>query len=277
MGIFRRGSTYWARWRVGGVQRRVSRETRSRAEAERLFAEILDGKDVATGGLTVAEVLRKWLAFQASRRKPRSQHAYKIAARRFTMMWGTKRPAEITRVTIEEAQESLLAIGRSPRTINHQLGLVIFALRWAHERDLIDTPPPKWKRLDVKGRSPRKYLTATEMTRLFAPLDQPKFARPRPVIMLAAYAGLRMGEIIALRWQDVDLDERLDPHPRTPRLDAENGGFGSQHPDHRGPREVSPQALDLRPLGGSARPRSAVGPPSPRSEHPRALQGRRRR
>jgi hypothetical protein len=26
---------------------------------------------------------RKWLAFQASRLKPRSQHAYKIAARRF--------------------------------------------------------------------------------------------------------------------------------------------------------------------------------------------------
>jgi hypothetical protein len=53
------------------------------------------------------------------------------------MMWGAKRPAELTRVTIEEAQESLLAIGHSPRTINHQLGPVIFALRCAHERDLM--------------------------------------------------------------------------------------------------------------------------------------------
>jgi hypothetical protein len=43
-----------------GAKHRRSLGTRSRVEAQRLFAEILDGKDAGSGrGLTVAEVLRK--------------------------------------------------------------------------------------------------------------------------------------------------------------------------------------------------------------------------
>lgn len=59
-GIYRRGSTYWARLYADGAKHRRSLGTRSRVEAQRLFAEILDGKDAGSGrGLTVAEVLRK--------------------------------------------------------------------------------------------------------------------------------------------------------------------------------------------------------------------------
>ncbi len=200
MGLYKRGKTYWARWTEGGEIRRQSLETADPQEAERRF------RDLRTDRVTVREVLKRWVAYQKPRRKARSLHAYRIAQRRFTMMWGDLLSREVTRRTIEEAQDAMLAAKLSPTTINHQIGLAIAALRWAHERDLVDAPPPKWKRLDVKGRSPRKYLTATEMRHLFAALDDSKFVRLRPVVMLAAYAGLRMGEIIALRWQDVDLD-----------------------------------------------------------------------
>lgn len=59
----------------------------------------------------------------------------------------------------------------------------------------------------MKGRSPRKYLTGSELTSLFKQLGEPRFQRLRPVVMLAAYAGLRMSEIISLRWLDVDLEQ----------------------------------------------------------------------
>ena len=201
MGLYRRGKTYWARWTEGTEVRRQSLGTADREEAERRF------RDLRAERVTVRAVLKRWVAYQKPRRKPRSLHAYRIVQRRFTIMWGDLLPREMTRQTIEEAQEAMLTAKLSPRTINHQVGLAVAALRWAYEREIVNRAPPKWKRLDVKGQSPRKYLTATELRRLFAALDRSEFRRLRPVVMLAAYAGLRLGEIVALRWQDVDLDD----------------------------------------------------------------------
>ncbi len=45
------------------------------------------------------------------------------------------------------------------------------------------------------------------MAKLFRALKKPTFARLTPVVMLAAYAGLRRSEIIRLEWSDVNLDE----------------------------------------------------------------------
>ncbi len=201
LAIYKRGKTYWARWAEAGRIRRQSLGTEDRAEAERNFRRL------QAEVLTVADVLKRWVAFQKPRRKPRSLHAYRIVQRRFTSMWGELRPEEITRRKVEETQEAMLAAKLAPRTVNHQVGLATAALKWAHDRDLTEAPPPKWKRLSLNGRSPRKYLTTTELERLFSTLREPQFERLRPVVMLAAYAGLRMGEIIALRWQDLDLDD----------------------------------------------------------------------
>jgi integrase len=166
-----------------------------------------EGPDPEEKSVRIRDVFRAWLAFQKSRRKARSVHAYTIACRRFGRAWGALRPAELTRQAVEEMQEAMLAAGLAPRTINHQMGLAISALRWGSDREMFDSPLPKWKRLEVKNRSPRKYLSAAELRRVFATLDaQPRFARLRPVIMLAARAGLRIGEIVWLQWADVDLE-----------------------------------------------------------------------
>ena len=224
MRIYRRGQTWWADFTRGGERLRQSLGTRDRSEAERVakvLARAISPVRVvappplvskprgskANGTPSVRQVLRRWLSYQEPRRKPNSLHAYRIVVKRFSMVWGDLRADEVTRERIEEFQETALQLGLSPRTINHQLGLAIAALRWAHERDLVDTPPPHWKRLHVRGSRSRKYLTTTEMAKLFRSLKKPTFSRLTPVVMLAAYAGLRRGEIIWLEWSDVDLDE----------------------------------------------------------------------
>jgi integrase len=115
-------------------------------------------------------------------------------------------------------------------------------------------------------------LTATEMGRLFAKLDDARFTRLRPVVMLAAYAGLRVGEIIALRWQDVDLDDAWI-----------HGGTGRRRRLHRREAfrsrktwQVLRKPVDLRHVGRTTRARAAMGPPSSRREHQAPVQGRRR-
>ena len=155
--------------------------------------------------LTVRDILTRWLRYQTPRCKPRSLHLYKIVRKRFSLAWGDLRPAEVTTLVVEDFQETCLQLGLSPRTINHQIGIALGTLKWAHERDLTDVEPPKWKRLKVNGNRARKYLTTGEIGELMGTVRQPRWQRLEVVVMLALYSGLRQQEIAWLTWDDVDL------------------------------------------------------------------------
>ncbi len=110
MAVYRRGNVYWAKWTAAGKLRRKSLGTRSRADAERLFAELRDREPEA---LRVGEILKRWVSFQEKRRKPRSVHAYRIVQRRFTGAWGSMLPSDLTRNRVEDFQEAMLEAGRA--------------------------------------------------------------------------------------------------------------------------------------------------------------------
>ncbi len=203
MGIYRRGNVYWARWLKDGKARRKSLGTKDRAEAEQRFAELTRSAQ----DLRVRDILRRWLAYQTPRCKPRSVHIYKIVAKRFSIVWGGLRPADVNTRVVEDFQDSALLAGLKPRTINHQIGLALAALKWAAERGLTDASPPKWKRLKMNGTGARKYLTPSEVEKLLATAREPRWARLEVVLMLALYAGLRQQEIAWLTWEDVDLED----------------------------------------------------------------------
>jgi len=203
MGIYKRGDVYWARWLEDGKQHRKSLGTKQRSEAEFLFENLT----VKKTNPTVREILKLWLKYQTPRCKPRSVHLYKIVRKRFSLVWGDLRPEEITILKMEEFQEKSLMVGLSPRTINHQMGIALSALKWAHDRKLIDTEPPKCKRLKLTGGPTRKFLTATELEKLLSKVKEPRWERLTPFIMLALYAGLRQQEIAWLTWEDIDLEE----------------------------------------------------------------------
>ncbi len=92
MGIYRRGNVYWARWDEDGTQQRRSLNTKNRREAEARFEDLIS----AAPGLTVREVLDRWLKYQIPRCKPQSVRLYKITRKRFSMVWGALQPEEIT-------------------------------------------------------------------------------------------------------------------------------------------------------------------------------------
>jgi integrase len=204
MGIYKRGAVFWARWEEGGTQKRRSLDTKNRVEAEALF-EQLTSED--THSLAMREILKLWLKYQTPRCKPHSIRMYKTACKRLTMNFGDLRPEEINTLLIEKFQDSLLMVGLSPRTINFQVGIALSAIRWAHDRELIEHGPPKSKPLKVKRSRSRKYLTADELKKLMTKLREPRWQRLTPFVMIALYAGLRQQEIAWLTWEDVDLVE----------------------------------------------------------------------
>ncbi len=202
MGIYKRGAVFWARWEEGGKLHRKSLGTKDLGEAETRF------EDLTSKSLTMREVLKRWVKHQTPRCKPKSVEIYRIVRKRFTMVWGDLLPEEITTLKVEEFQEKSLMTGLSPTTINHRLGIALSAIKWAHDRGLIDTAPPKWKPLKSRGNNhSRKYLTASELRKLMEKLREPRWERLTLIVMLALYAGLRQQEIAWLTWEDIDLEE----------------------------------------------------------------------
>jgi integrase len=102
---------------------------------------------------------------------------------------------------IEQLKAELLDGKRSRKTVNNVLACLGKILRYAHELELIDRVP-RIRLLKVDKQSFR-FLDFEQYEALLAA------AKPEPgwyaAILLGGDAGLRLGEIRALRWEDVDL------------------------------------------------------------------------
>jgi integrase len=103
----------------------------------------------------------------------------------------------------------------SPRSINMTVTLLGAILEAALERELIGRNPAKGRGRRVRERAPRRsYLeTATQIEALLGAAGElDRAAHPacqhverRAMLATLTFAGLRIGELCALRWRDVDL------------------------------------------------------------------------
>jgi integrase len=97
----------------------------------------------------------------------------------------------------------------SGATVNRELALLRTMLNKAIEWEYLDASPIHWRRVKKYNENGReRYLTADERERLFAALDD---TGPilRNFIILALNTGLRRGELMGLRWANVNLDDGL--------------------------------------------------------------------
>lgn len=103
----------------------------------------------------------------------------------------------------------------SPRSINMTVTLLAAILEGAVERELIARNPARGRGRRVRERAPRRsYLeTAAQIEALLAAAGElDRTAHPacqhverRAMLATLTFAGLRIGELCALRWRDVDL------------------------------------------------------------------------
>ncbi len=128
--------------------------------------------------------------------------------------FGSLRLDEITPFAIErfkrERREGQTIRGqqRSPQSVNLELTLLSTVLQMAADHGLILTNPcRKVKRLKVDNQRER-YLTDEEEKRLMAWLSE---HRPylKAIVLTALHTGMRRGEILSLRWAEVDLERNV--------------------------------------------------------------------
>jgi integrase len=218
-----RGKREWLTFDANG-QRFTSKRAAELARAARL-TEIATGNVVRFEKITVAELLARWMEGQDKRFSPSTVRGRRnwinsaIVPRIGAIPARDLAPAHITAFYGE-----LLASGRRDRTKDgrhraprglsetsaHNIHLVLSAaFKWAVRMEIIARNPldklsPRDKP-QAKSKGKRNAFTEDEIARV---LDAVRGTRFSIAFDLALDAGLRRGEVAALRWDAVDFEKR---------------------------------------------------------------------
>jgi integrase len=161
----------------------------------------IDGKQ------TVRQYLEGWLAAIKGNVRPKTFTGYEIYVRLHTVpTLGKTRIAKLTPQQLQALYSKKLEEGLSPTTVFHIHATIHRALqqavRWGviarNVAGLVD--PPRRTRQEMKTYS-------SEQARIL--LDAAVGERLEALYILAITTGMRQGELLGLRWKDVDLDEQV--------------------------------------------------------------------
>jgi integrase len=203
-------TVYRVRWRIGG--RGTREQVRSfdrRVDAERFETEMRRRKqlgELATikrSRVTLDEFAREWWQRYASTELARKTQE------RYAAMWdlhvlprlGAVQLSELTPGIVDAFQAELRSAGIGEPTIRKTLALLQAICREAVTWGRVASNPvkPVRKRAVIRKRAVRPLMPeAVEKVR--RELRKP---RDRALVSLLAYAGLRPGEALALRWGDI--------------------------------------------------------------------------
>ena len=226
-----------------GKRRQLWRTSRGRKrDAEALLANLINqretGIDAPPGRLKVADFLKLWLSNYAKRNTAsRTSGRYEELIRLYiTPSVGELVLTKLRPLQIEQAYTAIAERGLSPRTILQIHRVLRQALKHAVQWQLLSVnpadavKPPRFERYEPKVFRPAELRT------LFAQLDGTRYGA---LIRTAASTGLRLGELLGLRWSDVDLDAGVLQVRQTSQWITGEGVSFKPPKTHRSRRPVS--------------------------------------
>lgn len=205
--LVKRGEMYHAAWyvREGGKRKKrwksLSRDERT---ARRMLREIERNVELKSVGLRQSIPWRdfeeKYLDWFKGTHRPSTVIRIGIIFRHLTRLYPIQSLTDVTHELMDRYLVTRKDMeGIDPATINRELGAIRAAInkarKWKHETsDLRDV-----ERLPV----PEKEAVVFTDEQIWTMLDRadPLF---RMIILLGLYAGLRRGEMLQVRWQDID-------------------------------------------------------------------------
>jgi integrase len=215
--VKKRGKTWTAYWKVdtpNGLKQRTKGGFQTRREAEVFLMDTISalrsGRFAEPSKVTVAEYLiERWLPGRAASLRPSTLDGYRrIVERHVVPAVGHLRLQHLSADQLDVLYAKLLSDGLAPKTVRNVHTTIHKALRDAVRKDLVprnvadaaDAP-----KLTRPGEKRMKTWTPAEVTTFFEAIAEHRLAI---AYVLAATTGMRRGEILGLRWNDVDIKGR---------------------------------------------------------------------
>lgn len=159
-------------------------------------------------GTTLTVALSEWLAYKRDRKiKLSTQIDYEHMVARYKKVFAEKfgeqiGPEDVTAEMVEEFRDALISEGLSDRTVNKYLTVLHGIFVWAQRRyRLAANPVAGVERRPATKRGNIDVFSREEVLALVRVADS---EQDGAVYLTAAFTGLRLGELLALRWRDVD-------------------------------------------------------------------------
>ena len=247
----KRGASWTALWDLPpdpktGERRQTSKggfPTRKAAEAHlaTVVGQVNTGTYVPPAKMTLAVYVDRWLEVQRTRLKPSTWESYAAVLRgRVVPELGPQHLERVTTADVDALYARLLREGRSDgngglsaRSVRYTHTVLRRAFRDAVRKQLIvrdptdAADPPSAKA--AKAPTMRTW-SADEVSRFLTSVAHDRLATAWRV---AASTGMRRGEVLGLRWRDVDLDtarvsiaQTLIEGAGAPRASTPKGGRG---------------------------------------------------
>ncbi len=213
--VFKRRDGYWCATislgKENGRRKRRSFYGRTAEEVQQLLlsARADQAKGIVIDGekQSVAEFLTSWLQNTArlSTRARTSERYAELIRLHVVPALGDVRLEKLTPQQVQQLLNAKSAAGLSPKTVRHIRGVLATALARALKWGLVHRNAAA---LADAPRAVRHQIRAFTSDEARAFIDAVAGQRHEPLYLLTVTLGLRRGEVLGLKWADVDFDAR---------------------------------------------------------------------
>lgn len=137
----------------------------------------------------------------AAQHRPRSMGMRRTATGHLLRAFGDTPLVRIRKVDVERYIQARLDAGAAPASVNRERATLSQIFVKAGDWGLCDTNPVRGTTHPKEDSEAPRPLSVDEEARLMAVLPD----RLKPIVTLALHTGLRLGELRAQRWDDIDL------------------------------------------------------------------------
>tara|TARA_R110002074_G_scaffold239322_1_gene411137 strand:- start:188 stop:1075 length:888 start_codon:yes stop_codon:yes gene_type:complete len=206
--VYKRGTTWWVRFRFNGHHVRRSAKTTGKAEATAFLHKLMaEHAGMARGDLprrTYDQAVERF--FIEATIKPKTQEGYRTSHRALQRFFKNLHLDQIDRRRIGEFVSARKHQGVSDTSVLRDLAFFSSLCSMAQRWGWLDTNPVRaYDKRTLKQSKPRtRFLSQDEYRSLLAASS----AHVQGAIVLAVETGLRRTEQFSLEWRQIDWDRR---------------------------------------------------------------------
>ena len=203
------------------TQRTVS--AKGRREAERLLrewtAEIEAHANIDPSRLTVGALCDRWLAGIAHEVRPKTLDFYADIVRLHVKpsigaaVAAKVRPSDLTRLYVQKREAGL-----GETSVRHIHSTISACYSWAENEELLEVNPAARIKKRHRPRQAERPVTVWGQAEIVRAVELSEGLLVQAPLVLAAWAGLRDGEICGLQWGAAVRDRIRKPQRRRARL-----------------------------------------------------------